>query len=97
MNPSPLAEQPSLQPLGNAFNPSTQEAETGRSLSLRLAWSTEQVPGEPGIHRENVSQNKQTSKIFYLFIYLFICQLVFLKNFLFSSLPLFKKMYVFII
>jgi hypothetical protein len=28
-----------------AFNPSTWEAEAGRSLSLRLAWSAEKVPG----------------------------------------------------
>ena len=32
-----------------AFNPSTQEAETGGSLSLRPAYSTEQVPGQARI------------------------------------------------
>jgi hypothetical protein len=37
------------------FNPSTQEAKTGRSLSLMPAWSTEQVPGQPGLHRETLS------------------------------------------
>ena len=36
----------------HTFNPRTGEAETGGSLSLRLAWSTEQVPGQPWIHRE---------------------------------------------
>ena len=37
------------------------EAEAGRSLSLMPAWSTEQVPGQPGLHREILSQktNKQ--------------------------------------
>jgi hypothetical protein len=30
------------------FNPSTWEAEAGRILSLRPAWSTEWVPGQPG-------------------------------------------------
>jgi hypothetical protein len=44
------------------FNPSTQEAETGRSLSLRPAWFTERVPGQPGLHRETMSGNKQTNK-----------------------------------
>ena len=33
------------------FNPSTQEAEAGRSLSLRPAWSTEGLPVQPGLHR----------------------------------------------
>jgi hypothetical protein len=31
----------------HAFNPSTQEAEAGRFLSLRPAWSTKWVPGQP--------------------------------------------------
>jgi hypothetical protein len=35
-----------------AFNPSTQEAEAGQSLTLRPAWSTEQVLGQPRLHRE---------------------------------------------
>ena len=30
------------------FNPSTREAETGRSLGLRLVWSTEEVPDSQG-------------------------------------------------
>ena len=39
-----------------AFNSSTQEAEAGGSLSLKLAWSTEQVSGQPGLlHRETLS------------------------------------------
>jgi hypothetical protein len=47
--------------VAHAFNPSTWEAEAGRFLSSRPAWSTEWVPGQPGIHRETLSQiNKQT-------------------------------------
>ena len=45
----------------HAFNPNTQEAEAGRSLSLTPAWSTEQVTGQPGLHRKTLSQ-KQTNK-----------------------------------
>jgi hypothetical protein len=36
----------------HAFNPSTREAEAGGFLSLRPAWSTEWVPGQPGGHTE---------------------------------------------
>jgi hypothetical protein len=37
------------------FNSSTQEAEAGESLvSLRPAWSTEQVSGQPGLNRETL-------------------------------------------
>ena len=39
-----------------AFYPSTWEAEAGRFLSSRPAWSTEWVPGQPGLHRETLSQ-----------------------------------------
>ena len=39
-----------------SFNSSTQEAEAGRSLSLRPDLSTEQVPVQPGLHRETLSQ-----------------------------------------
>ena len=48
------------------FNPSTREAEAGRFLSSRTAWSRKWVPGQPGLHRETVSpknKNKnQTNK-----------------------------------
>jgi hypothetical protein len=37
------------------FNPNTWEAEAGRFLSLRPAWSTKWVPGQPGLHRETLS------------------------------------------
>jgi hypothetical protein len=47
----------------HAFNPSTWEAEAGRFLSSRPAWSTEWVPGWPGLHRETLSRKtKQTNK-----------------------------------
>ena len=47
----------------HAFNPSTQEAEAGGSLSLRPIWSTEQ-PGQPGLLRETLSQKtKKQNKI----------------------------------
>jgi hypothetical protein len=47
-----------------AFSPSTWEAEAGGFLSSRPAWSTKWVPGQPGLHRETLSQktNKQTNK-----------------------------------
>jgi hypothetical protein len=40
----------------HAFNPSTREAERGRFLISRPAWSTKWVPGQPGLHRETLSQ-----------------------------------------
>jgi hypothetical protein len=40
----------------HAFNPSSWEAEAGRFLSLRPAWSTQWVPGQQGIHRETLSR-----------------------------------------
>jgi hypothetical protein len=36
--------------VAHAFNPSTREAEAGGFLSSRPAWSTEWVPGQPGLH-----------------------------------------------
>ena len=47
--------------VAHTFNPSTRETEAGESLSLRPAWSTEGVPGQPGLHREILSR-KQTNK-----------------------------------
>jgi len=45
------------------FNLCSWEAEAGRSLSARSAWSTERVPEQPGLHRETLSQtNKKTNK-----------------------------------
>jgi hypothetical protein len=42
--------------VAHIFNPRTQEAETGRSLSSRPTESTKQVPGQPGLHRVTISQ-----------------------------------------
>jgi hypothetical protein len=55
--------------MAHTFNPSTQEAEAGRFLSSRQAWSTNWVLEKPGLYRETLSQkqqqkqkNKQTKK-----------------------------------
>jgi hypothetical protein len=45
------------------FNPSIYEAGAGRSLSSRVAWFTEQVLGQPGLHREILSQNIKINKL----------------------------------
>jgi hypothetical protein len=49
--------------VAHAFNSSIWEAEAGEFLSSRTAWSTEYVPGHPGLHRETLSQkqNKTTT------------------------------------
>ena len=47
--------------VAHTFNPSTWEAEAGEFLSLRPAWSTEWVPGQPGLYRETLSW--KTTKI----------------------------------
>jgi hypothetical protein len=40
----------------HTFNSSTHKTEAGRSLSLRLVWCTELVPGQPGLYRESLPQ-----------------------------------------
>ena len=45
-----------------SFNPSTWDAEAGGFLSLRPAWSTKWVPGEPELYRETLSQKKKKKK-----------------------------------
>ena len=45
----------------HAFNPSTWEAEVGRFLSSRPAWSTKWIPGQPGLHRVNPVSKKQNN------------------------------------
>jgi hypothetical protein len=46
----------------NTFNPSTREAEKGGSLSSRPTWSTACNPGQPGLHRETLSQKSHVNK-----------------------------------
>jgi hypothetical protein len=50
--------------VAHTFYPSTREAEAGGFLSLRPAWSTKRVSGQPGLFRETLAQktNKQTNK-----------------------------------
>jgi hypothetical protein len=45
--------------VAHTFNPSTWEAEAGRSLRSSPAWSTEWVLGQPGLHRETLSQQSK--------------------------------------
>jgi hypothetical protein len=51
----------------HVINPSTweaeAEAEAGRSLEFEASWSTEQVPGQPGLHSATLSpKNKERKK-----------------------------------
>ena len=46
----------------HTHNSSSQELEAGRSLSSRLAWSTEWVPGQPGLYRETLSWKTKTKR-----------------------------------
>jgi hypothetical protein len=48
--------------VAHTFDSSTWEAEAGRFLSSRPAWSTEWVPGQPGLHRETLSRKKPKRK-----------------------------------
>ena len=48
--------------LVNSFNPTTQEAETGIFLSLRLAWSVEQFPRWPKLHWETLPLKTNNKK-----------------------------------
>lgn len=36
--------------MAHTCNPSTHEAEAGGFLNSELAWTTQQVPGWPGLH-----------------------------------------------
>ena len=48
--------------VAHAFNPSPWEAEAGRFLSSRPAWSIEWVPGQPGLSRETLSWKNNNNK-----------------------------------
>ena len=41
--------------VAHVFIPSTWETEAGAFLTLRPAWTTQRVPGQPGLHRETPS------------------------------------------
>jgi hypothetical protein len=41
--------------VAHAFNPSTWKTEAGRSLNSRPAWSIDQIPRHPELHRETLS------------------------------------------
>ena len=44
--------------VSHTFSPRTHEAEAGGFLRSRPAWSTEWVPGQPGLYIETLSQKK---------------------------------------
>jgi hypothetical protein len=48
--------------VANAFNPSIWEAEAGGFLSSRPDWSTELVPGQPGLYKETLSRKTKQNK-----------------------------------
>ena len=87
----------------HALNPSTQEAEAGGSLSSRLAWFIEGVPGQPGLYREEGGRGgKERKKLVYQCLYLTVLLHLFdllyfymphknvnsIYNFLFTIVPL---------
>ena len=47
----------------HTFNPSACEAEAGRSLGSGPAWSTEQVPGHPELHRKILFWEKASAGV----------------------------------
>jgi hypothetical protein len=60
-----MTEEEKVTPLIVALG----EAEPGRSLSSRPAWSTQWVPGQPGLHRETLSWRKKNKKKSIYFFY----------------------------
>lgn len=45
--------------MAHPINPSNTDREASRSLSLMPGWSTEQIPGESGLHKETQTKSKQ--------------------------------------
>jgi hypothetical protein len=54
--------------VAHTFSPSTQEAEAGGSLSLRPAWSTDQVLGQP-----EEKQNTIYPCIYSVYLCVYVC------------------------
>ena len=50
-------------------DPYTWETEAGGSLSLRSARFTECVPGQPGLHKETLSQNNYIKTCVYVCVH----------------------------
>jgi hypothetical protein len=72
--------------VAHAFNPSTWEAEAGRFLSSRPAWSTEWDPGQPELHRETLPRKKKSDQSFYLILSIFReCHTITFNHFSFFS------------
>jgi hypothetical protein len=46
--------------VAHTFNPSIWRLKQVDLPSSKLAWSIEQVPGQPGLHRETLSQKTKT-------------------------------------
>lgn len=46
----------------HTFNSNIREAEAGGSLSSKLAWALEWVPGQLGLHGETLSPKKPQNK-----------------------------------
>jgi hypothetical protein len=61
-SPFGLKKSSSRAMVAHTFTPCTWEAETGGFLSSRPAWSTEWVPGQPGLYRETLSQKTKQKK-----------------------------------
>ena len=85
--------------LDGQFNPGTWKAEAGGFLSPRPAWSIELVPGQPGLHRETLSQNNnKTPKIiiFLISIYLLLYVKLYIENYVKKTLCCEVGMYVYV-
>lgn len=60
--PNIIIQQNSQVLVARAFSPRAQEREADISLGLRLVWSREPVPGQPGLHRNPVLEKKKGKK-----------------------------------
>ena len=46
----------------HTFNPNTQKAEAGGSMSLRAAWSREEIPEQPSLGSEENHQKQKAGE-----------------------------------